>query len=34
LKGPLYSLGASGLGSHVSKLVGPPSSQKQMTDFS
>src|SRR5688500_11876264 len=31
--GPRYSAGALGLGSYVSKCVGPPSSQYKMTDF-
>src|SRR4051812_18259669 len=30
---PLYSAGASGLGSNVSKWVGPPSIQTRMHDF-
>src|SRR3954468_14278312 len=32
-KGPRTSPGASGLGSHMSRWLGPPESQKTMTDF-
>ena len=31
--GPRTSAGASGLGSHMSRWLGPPESQKTMTDF-
>ena len=33
LKGPRTSAGASGLGSHMSRWLGPPESQKSRTDF-
>src|SRR5437588_3623529 len=31
--GPRTSVGALGLGSHMSRWLGPPDSQKRMTDF-